>query len=79
MVNTDLGRTANPIARFSFKAFGISPKKGAETLIFLATEDNNNLKNGEYYSKNKVAQTQAYSYDKDVANKLIDIAKSYLN
>jgi NAD(P)-dependent dehydrogenase (short-subunit alcohol dehydrogenase family) len=78
MVNTDLGRTANPIARVSFKAFGIPPEKGAETLIYLATEDNSNLKNGEYYYKKKVSKTQAYSYDKEVSNKLIELAESYL-
>jgi len=79
MVNTDLGRTANPIARFSFKAFGISPKKGAETLIYLATEDNSNLKNGEYYYKKNISRTQAYSYDNEVANKLMDTVKNYMN
>lgn len=79
MVNTDLGRTANPIARFSFKAFGIPPEKGAETLIYLAIEDDSNLKNGEYYYKKKVAKTQAYSYDKEVANKLMYYAERYLS
>jgi NAD(P)-dependent dehydrogenase (short-subunit alcohol dehydrogenase family) len=78
MVNTDLGRTANPIARFSFKAFGIPPEKGAETLIYLAIEDNSNLKNGEYYYKKKVAKTQAYSYNKEVGKKLINLAESYI-
>ncbi len=78
MVNTDLGRTANPIARFAFKAFGIPPKKGAETMIYLATEADSNLKSGEYYTKNKVAKTQDYTYDTLIAEKLIKLAQSYI-
>lgn len=79
MVNTDLGRSAKPIFRYIFKAFGISPEKGAETLIYLATEEKSKLKSGEYYANKKIAKTQSYSYDTEIAKKLINTAQSYIS
>jgi NAD(P)-dependent dehydrogenase (short-subunit alcohol dehydrogenase family) len=57
LVATDLGRQAGWFARGFFKLFGISPEKGAQTLIHLVAEDPEKLISGEYYTKSKATKT----------------------
>jgi NAD(P)-dependent dehydrogenase (short-subunit alcohol dehydrogenase family) len=78
LVNTKLGRDANWFSNLFFRLFGMSPEKGAETIIFLAQEDKRNLISGEYYAKKKVKKITEQSYDMKVAAELLLAIKSYL-
>ncbi len=57
VVNTDLGRDANWFSRGFFKWFGISPEKGARTLIHLLQTPAKELVRDAYYANAKVAKT----------------------
>lgn len=57
LVNTSLGRSAGWFARLFFRVFGKSPKKGAETLIYLAETSSKDLLNGAYYANARATNT----------------------
>ncbi len=78
LVNTRLGRNAGWFANFFFRLSGISPKKGAQTIIFLATESQNDLISGEYYTKNKVKKITSESYDLTIAERLDNVVNQYI-
>jgi NAD(P)-dependent dehydrogenase (short-subunit alcohol dehydrogenase family) len=79
VVSTELGRTAGWLAKTFFKWFGISPEKGAETLIHLMESEEISLQSGEYYTKKKVKKTfTKASYDLNAAQKLDQIVSTYL-
>jgi NAD(P)-dependent dehydrogenase (short-subunit alcohol dehydrogenase family) len=77
-VSTELGRNANWFSSLIFRVFGISPAKGAETLIYLAEEDKSALVSGEYYTKKAVKKITAQSYDLKVAENLLKKLNFYL-
>ena len=79
LVNTKLGRDAGWFSNLFFRLFGISPVKGAQTLIFLAEEDKRHLTSGEYYYKKKVKKITTQSYDMKVAEHLFQKVKIYLS
>jgi NAD(P)-dependent dehydrogenase (short-subunit alcohol dehydrogenase family) len=85
LVATDLGRQAGWFSRGFFKLFGVSPEKGAQTLIHLIKEDPSNLIPGEYYAKSKVTKTTtSETYNLDTAAALyqellkIAVSKNFL-
>jgi NAD(P)-dependent dehydrogenase (short-subunit alcohol dehydrogenase family) len=78
LVNTKLGRDANWFSNLFFRVMGISPEKGARTLIYLAEEDKQNLVSGEYYAKMEVKKITKQSYDLMVAQKLLDTLEVYI-
>jgi NAD(P)-dependent dehydrogenase (short-subunit alcohol dehydrogenase family) len=55
---------------FNKMPFLITPEKGAETSVFLATEDIKNLKNGGYYKSAKLASADLQAHDTDNQEKL---------
>ncbi len=63
---------------FNKMPFLISPEKGAETSIYLATQDISKLKNGAYYKRSQIAYSSLESQDIDAQNKLWDISEKYL-
>jgi NAD(P)-dependent dehydrogenase (short-subunit alcohol dehydrogenase family) len=80
VVNTELGRSANWMMRLFFRWFGISPEKGAETLVYLTETPIDALKSGEYYTKKKVAKTATKeSYDLAIAKRLDEEVVNYLS
>lgn len=80
VVNTELGRSAGWLVRIFFRWFGISPKKGSETLVFLAESPNSSLQSGEYYAKKKVKKTATKeSYDLAMAERLAKEVEKQLN
>lgn len=80
VVSTELGRSAGWLAKTFFKWFGISPEKGAETLIHLIESPSNTLLSGEYYTKKKAAKTfTKASYDLNEAKKLKEVVAGYFN
>jgi len=53
MVNTRIGRGLGPIANWIFSLLGISPEKGAETLLYLSSVNSAELTSGEFYAKKR--------------------------
>ena len=78
LVNTMLGRDAGWFSNLFFRLMGISPAKGAKTILFLTQEDKSNLVSGEYYYKNAIKRISGYSYDMQVADSLLQKLKIYL-
>lgn len=78
LVNTKLGRDANWFSNLFFRVMGLSPEKGARTLIYLAEENKNNLVTGEYYYKKEVKKITKQSYDLHVAQILLNKLEFYL-
>lgn len=56
------------------KLFMIGPKKGAETVIYLATFPNLEGASGEYFEKKKVKRSSTESYDNTVAERLWNVS-----
>ena len=78
LVSTQLGRDAGWFSNLFFKLFGITPARGAETLIYLARQDKSSLVSGEYYYKKAVKKITPQSYDMQTAEKLLGKLKPYL-
>lgn len=57
------------------KPFFVSPKKGAETSIYLATSDNIKNVNGAYFRNKKVATPSKTARNEEAAKQLWDISK----
>jgi len=76
LVNTDLGRHGNRLFTAMFKYFGKSAKKGADTLLYMATSDAVAGTSGEYYENRKVKRTTTQSYDLNAAAKLLSIVSA---
>jgi NAD(P)-dependent dehydrogenase (short-subunit alcohol dehydrogenase family) len=55
--------------------FALSPEKGAETSIYLATSPNVANTTGKYFVKKKEVRTSAESYDEKVAEKLWKVSE----
>ncbi|MEE4177434.1 MAG: SDR family oxidoreductase [Bacteroides sp.] len=55
----------------------IPPEKGAETSVYLATSPEAQHFSGEYLAKKKIRKTSAYTYNKEVAEKLWKVSKQY--
>ncbi len=78
VVNTDIWNSAKGVLRFPvwiLKLFMISPEKGAETTIYLATQPKLEQKSGLYFKKCKVAKTAPIAEDAGARNKLWDISE----
>lgn len=78
MVNTKLGRDAGWLSKMIFKLMGKSPEKGAQTLIYLATQPKENLTSGAYYYKQMVTQSSKESYNLTTAKKVELLVNHYL-
>ncbi len=52
------------------RMFFISPEKGAETPIYLASSPNVEGITGKYFVKKKAVQSSRYSYDQEAAMRL---------
>lgn len=65
-------RPAGPVGFITAvpKLFMASPKKGAETVVYLATFPNPEGASGEYYEKKRVKKSSRESYDSGVAERL---------
>src|SRR5438876_5070166 len=56
------------------KLFMLSPQRGAETIVYLASSDDAKDLNGEYLEKLKVKKSSDESYDEQVSLRLRDIS-----
>lgn len=71
VVSTSLGRNLGGLGNFFFKLAGISPEKGADTILYLIRTPKDQLKNGGYYTKRSLKRTTATSYDMELAEQLM--------
>jgi len=85
VVNTGFGNDFKGIIKLLFtlvKPLMLSPEKGAETSIFLATEPNIEKYSGLYFAKKKVAKTSALAQDSEKRDAVIaqsfELIKNYL-
>lgn len=78
VVRTDLDRNANFLVKLFFKIIGISPAKGAQTLLHLVNTNPMQLISGEYYAKSKLASASKESNNLESAKKLIAYLDSQL-
>ena len=79
VVKTELGRNANWFSKFVFNLMGTSLQHGAKTHLYLIDTDAKSLHSGDYYSKRESVKTTAYSYDMQVAKKLLDQLNNYFD
>ena len=77
-VNTALGGQNKAIfgriLKILLKPFFRSPLKGAESIIYLATKENDGI-TGEYYIDSKVAKSSSYSKNLEEAHKLWELSE----
>ncbi len=70
---------SRPLGRFGFimalpKLFMVSPEKGAETIVYLASSPEAAKFNGEYFEKMKAKKSSDESYNESVAERLWDVS-----
>lgn len=78
VVATNFAQSGSWIMRTLFtigKPFFVSPKKGAETTIYLATSEKVKEVNGAYFRNKKVATPSKDARDDEAAKQLWDISK----
>jgi NAD(P)-dependent dehydrogenase (short-subunit alcohol dehydrogenase family) len=78
VVSTSLGRNLGGLGNFFFKLAGISPEKGADTILHLERTSKEALESGAYYTKRAVKQTTATSYDMGLAEKLVTRLRAFV-
>ncbi len=77
VVSTRLFDNMPGLFRRIFGLFMISPEKGAETSIFLATSPEVEGISGAYYKKKKMAKTTRHAEDMKAADMLWEVSKEY--
>lgn len=78
VVNTNIWTSANGILKlfvWILKLFMISPEKGAQTMIYLATQSRLEQKSGQYFVKCEVAKTAPIAENEEARNKLWAISE----
>jgi NAD(P)-dependent dehydrogenase (short-subunit alcohol dehydrogenase family) len=65
--------------RFLAKFFMLTPEKGAETTIYLASSPEVENVSGEYFNKKKIALTSSQAQDADTAERLWRVSEQYLS
>ena len=78
VVKTNLFDTVNPFIKFFVKFIWISPQKGAETTVYLATSPDVKDTTGEYFEKKKIRQSTNESCDKEIAHRLWQASEGYV-
>jgi NAD(P)-dependent dehydrogenase (short-subunit alcohol dehydrogenase family) len=76
-VSTDLFRNSGFFSRAFVRTFGLSPEKGAETSIYLASSPDVDAISGECFRKKRVAKTSRESNDSALAAKLWELSERY--
>ncbi len=77
VVNTQLFNKLPGFIQKVSSFFMITPEKGAQTSIYLATSPEVENITGEYFDKKKIAKTTAHARDMQVADTLWEASKEY--
>lgn len=79
-VNSNFGNSMGRVAAFlvgiTSRLFGISPEKGAETIIYLASSPEVAGVTGKYFVKKKATRSAKESYDDAVARRLWQVSEA---
>jgi NAD(P)-dependent dehydrogenase (short-subunit alcohol dehydrogenase family) len=78
VVATKIFDNLGKIGTAMIKPFMISPEKGAQTSVYLATSDQVSNITGEYFSRKKVVNSSSTSQDKEIARKLWELCIDYV-
>jgi NAD(P)-dependent dehydrogenase (short-subunit alcohol dehydrogenase family) len=71
---TELGRSAPPLSRLVFKAFGKTPEKGADTVVFLAASPDVEGVSGRYFNNRRAEAVSTAAADDGAARRLWEIS-----
>jgi len=74
LIRTNLGRDQFIVARWMQKHLFKSPKKGAETSIYLATSPEVENVTGKYFANKQPRKSSEESYNKELAKKMWEIS-----
>jgi NAD(P)-dependent dehydrogenase (short-subunit alcohol dehydrogenase family) len=77
VVATNLFDQLNPVIRKIMRPFMISPRKGAETLVYLSASPDIEKVTGEYFIKKKVRNPFPAARNKKDAERLWEISREY--
>lgn len=77
VVSTHLFDNMGGLMKAIFKTFMISPEKGAQTSIYLATSPEVEHVSGEYFAKSRIKKTASAAFDMKTAAMLWEISEKY--
>jgi NAD(P)-dependent dehydrogenase (short-subunit alcohol dehydrogenase family) len=78
VVRTGFGRDARPLMRAGItiaKPFMLSPERGADTIVYLASSPDVAAKTGGYYVKRQLREPSAAARDDGLARRLWEISE----
>jgi hypothetical protein len=81
-VNTNMGKNERGVGILLFRAFKPfmrSPKKGADTLIYLAASPDVQGRTGEYFIDREVATSSKEAYDGTLREQLWEVSEELTN
>ena len=78
LVSTGLFEKMPKLMTGLMKPFMLTPAKGAETIIYLATSPEVEKTSGEYFAKKKTKKPASEALRQDVANKLWEVSEKYV-
>ena len=81
VVDTGFGKTSTGLNRLVSRAanlFSITPEKGAETSLYLATSPEVASVTGQYFVKKKSARANRAAYDEDAQERLWEVSEKFL-
>lgn len=78
VVSTRLFDKMSPLTKGFFRLMMISPKKGAETTIFLATSETVKEKTGFYFHKKKPRKPSKEAENMEIATRLWQVSQEYM-
>ncbi len=78
VVSTDIFKNMGKFSAGIMKLFLISPEKGAQTSIYLATANEINSPSGSYFFRKKVVSSSRISNNKEIADRLWDVSSKYI-
>jgi retinol dehydrogenase-12 len=79
VVATNFFRIIPAPVRFFTDLFMLTPEKGAETTIYLASSPSVESVTGEYFNKKKISVTSKLAQDADTAERLWRVSEQYLS
>ena len=79
LIRTELDRDFGWFSKIVFYLIGKPLEKGAQTHLDLLQMNNSDIESGEYYAYSKVTQITKESYDMELATRLQQVIKEYLD
>jgi NAD(P)-dependent dehydrogenase (short-subunit alcohol dehydrogenase family) len=77
-VNTGLFRETNLFVKIAARWFALSPEKGAETTVYLASSEDVGKTTGEFFQKKKKKRSAKVTYNEELAARLWSLSEEYV-